>query len=88
MSRLSDIKYSPLLANTAWLIPDDNDGISSEVSHKWGMYMGLVGPAFVFDYATGIDAFQVINDFNSGQDFWSVNLFYLKLLNDLKNKGY
>lgn len=91
MSRHSDIRYSPFLANTAWILflitsEGNNDGISSETSHKWGNYRGLVSPAF--DHATGIDAFQAINDLSSGQDFWSVNLFYLNLLNDLKNRDF
>jgi hypothetical protein len=88
MSRNSEARYSPLLASTAWIVSyfeGNNDGIASETSHKWGNYRGMVSPAF--DHATGIDAFQVINDCSSGQDFWSVDLFYLNLLGDLKARG-
>ncbi|MCB1166370.1 MAG: alpha/beta fold hydrolase [Leptospiraceae bacterium] len=59
-----------------------NDGLVPESSQKWGTWKG--GPSYNF-YVTGVDHLQASNTLYSGQTWYDVEAYYLKMAQNAKN---
>ena len=59
----------------------DNDGVVPLSSHKWGTWMG--GPSYSI-LTTGVDHIEAINFAGTGQTWYDVKAYYLKMASNAK----